>query len=282
MEAGNRKIEPYKGIAVTYDEIRPSYPEKLIQDVILKTGIKEGDRLLEIGPGTGKAMVQFAEKGFAIHGVELGEDMAEVFRAKCANYPQVSIEVAPFEEWENPGGEKYDMIYCAQAFHWLDASVKYKKCHKYLKDDGFLVLFWYNPSSSELELTCEIEDKAEKIIERYLKSSTTHKEKPERRVHSSATGEDERKAEMEASGIFKLIEKIDYTHEVKNNAQQYMKVKKSIPAVASVLDGLDDETVGKMGREIEALVNNYGGYVGTLFNFSLYILKKLGHKQFMI
>jgi ubiquinone/menaquinone biosynthesis C-methylase UbiE len=277
MEAVNRKIEPYKGIAVTYDEIRPSYPEKLIQDVILKTGIKEGDRLLEIGPGTGKATVQFAEKGFAIHGVELGEDMAEVFRAKCANYPQVSIEVAPFEEWENPGGEKYDMIYCAQAFHWLDASVKYKKCHKYLKDDGFLVLFWYNPISSELAKTHEIEEKAEKIIEKYSKSHDSQGEKPERRGHSSASGKDERKAEMEASGLFELIEKIEYTHEVKNDARQYIKVKKSVPAVASMLDGLDEEALGKMDREIEELVNSYGGYVGTLFNFSLYILKKLNH-----
>lgn len=61
------KIVPYKGIAITYDEIRPSYPEKLIDDIISKTEIKSNDRLLEIGAGTGKATIQFAEKGFAIH-----------------------------------------------------------------------------------------------------------------------------------------------------------------------------------------------------------------------
>lgn len=27
------KLEPYKGIAVTYEEIRPSYPEQLIEDI---------------------------------------------------------------------------------------------------------------------------------------------------------------------------------------------------------------------------------------------------------
>ncbi len=46
------KIEPYKGIADIYDEIRPSYPEGLIQDVISKTNLKLSDRLLEIGAGT--------------------------------------------------------------------------------------------------------------------------------------------------------------------------------------------------------------------------------------
>ena len=85
------KIEPYKGISNTYDEIRPSYPEKLIKDIISKTGIKLGDRLLEIGAGTGKATIQFAEKGFSIHAIELDEDMAEILKTKCLKYKKVSF-----------------------------------------------------------------------------------------------------------------------------------------------------------------------------------------------
>jgi 16S rRNA A1518/A1519 N6-dimethyltransferase RsmA/KsgA/DIM1 with predicted DNA glycosylase/AP lyase activity len=92
----NKKVEPYKGISVIYDEIRPSYPEKLIQDIISKTNLKLEDRLLEIGAGTGKATVQFAEKGFTIHAVELGKDIAEIFKDKCVNYPKVSLDVEPF------------------------------------------------------------------------------------------------------------------------------------------------------------------------------------------
>lgn len=68
-----KKIEPYKGIAGTYEEIRPSYPEKLIQDVISKTDLKLNDRLLEIGAGTGKATIQFADKGFRVQAIELGD-----------------------------------------------------------------------------------------------------------------------------------------------------------------------------------------------------------------
>ncbi len=71
------KLEPYKGIAVTYEEIRPSYPEQLIEDIILRTGLNNSDRLLELGAGTGKATVQFAEKGFQVQAIEIGEDMAE-------------------------------------------------------------------------------------------------------------------------------------------------------------------------------------------------------------
>lgn len=51
------------------------------------------------------------------------------------------------------------MIYSAQAFHWLDKNIKYKKCHELLKDNGYLVLFWYAPYDDKLSVTNEKENK---------------------------------------------------------------------------------------------------------------------------
>jgi SAM-dependent methyltransferase len=269
------KIEPYKGISVIYDEIRPSYPEKLIDDVISKTEINHSHSLLEIGAGTGKATLQFAEKGFRIQAVELGEDMAEILRAKCSNYENVTVDVASFEQWNPPQNQTYDMIYSAQAFHWLDSNIKYKKCHNLLKDNGYLVLFWYNPCDDELPITREIEDKVSKIVASYGSSFSLAKGTPERRKHDGVSNEDERKAEIQASDVFELVEKLEYMHETKNNIDQYLKVIKSIPAFASFLDGLDNQTIVRMDNEIKELINSYGGYVSTFLKFSLYITKKI-------
>ena len=269
------KIEPYKGISVIYDEIRPSYPNKLIDDVISKTKIDSSHRLLEIGAGTGKATLQFAEKGFRIHAVELGEDMAEILRAKCADYKNVSLDVASFEQWINPKSMHYDMIYSAQAFHWIDAEIKYKKCHDLLKDEGYLVLFWYTVCEDELPITREIEAKVDTIVESYASSYSIEKEKPERRKHDGVTEDEKRKAEIEASGLFQLIEKKEYTQETRNNADQYLKVRKSIPAFASVLDRLEANVIDKMESEIRDVISYYGGYVSTQFKFSLFITKKI-------
>jgi len=269
------KVESYKGISVIYDEIRPSYPERLIQDIISKTNLKLSDRLLEIGAGTGKVTVQFAKKGFIIHAIELGKDMSEIFKDKCANYPSVSLDVVSFEEWNCPNNQEYSLIYCAQAFHWLDTNVKYKKCHKLLKDNGYLVLFWYNPCIDELDITKEIDHKIEEIVEKYVSNYSLDKGKSERRAHSGVSKDDERKTEIEASGLFEIVEKIEYTEATKNNAQQYLKVKKSIPAYASILDGLDDKTIENIDNEIEEVINCYGGNVDTQFIFSLYITKKV-------
>lgn len=268
------KVEPYKGIAGIYEEIRPSYPERLIDDVIRKTNLKLNDNLLEIGAGTGKATVQFAGKGFTIKAIEIGEDMAEILLDKCANYPNVSVDVTSFEEWISPNNQKYDMIYSAQAFHWINKNVKYKKCHELLKDNGYLILFWYNPSNDKSDKTREIHEKVDVIVNKYVSDYFNDKGKPERLEHDGVYKEDERKIEISSSGLFELKEKIDYTHEIKNNAEQYLKAMESVPAFASILDGLDDNIIESLDNEIRELIKNYGGYVSTLFNFSLYITKK--------
>lgn len=268
------KIEPYKGIAGIYEDIRPSYPERLIQDIIKNTDLKLDDRLLEIGAGTGKATVQFAEKGFRVHAIELGEDMAEILKDKCSHYSNVSLDVVSFEEWNCSDNKKFDMIYSAQAFHWIEKKVKYKKCHELLKDNGYLVLFWYNPCDNKLPETKEIEEKVNRIVEKYVSNHSTNNGKPERRAHDGGSSNDEKKAEIEASGLFDLVEKLEYTHEIRNNPSQYLKAMKSVPAFASILDGLDDKTIDRMDNEIIGAIDNHGGYVKDLFKFSLYITKK--------
>lgn len=271
----SKKLEPYKGISVIYDEIRPSYPEELIQDIILKTGLKLNHRLLEIGAGTGKATLQFAQKGYAIDAVELGEDMAEILKEKSRLYPNVSVDIASFEAWTPKGNEKYDMIYCAQAFHWLDGSVKYKRCAELLKDEGYLVLFWYNPYSDDSIKAIERDQQLEEVISHYDNRPLFSSKQPERREHSGVSTDDERKREIEASCYFKLVEKIEYKAAKRNTAEQYLKARKSVPAFASLLDRLDEKTIEKLESEIQQIINSCGGYVDTFFNYSLYIAKKI-------
>lgn len=271
----SKKVEPYKDIALIYDEVRPSYPEKLIQDIIEATKLKLSSRLLEIGAGTGKATVQFAERGFKVHAIEVGKDMGEILREKCDIYPNVSVDTASFEEWSPQHNDKYDMIFCAQAFHWLDASIKYKKCYDLLKEDGYLILFWYTASGDETKETTKINQKVNEIIQKYVNRQPVEKNKLERATHSGVFKKDERKAEIEGSKLFEIIDIFEYRTEIKNTAVQFLKAQKSVPAFASILDELDDETIQKMDEEIRSEINNNGGYAGTLFDYSLYIIKRI-------
>lgn len=271
----SEKIEPYKDIALIYDEVRPSYPEQLIKDIIEATNIKPNNTLLEIGAGTGKATVQFAERGFKIHAIEIGKDMGGILTEKCRIYPNVSVEIASFEDWLPQHNGKYDMIFCAQAFHWLDVAVKYKKCHSLLKEDGHLILFWYNASGEETEETKKINQKINEIIHKYVDRPYGEKKAPERITHTGVYKNDERKAEIEDSNLFEILDIFHYSTEIKNNAEQFLKAQKSVPSFASILDGLDDKTVQKMDEEIESEIDKNGGCVGTIFDYSLYITKRI-------
>jgi len=270
-----KRIEPYKNIALIYDQVRPGYPAQLIDDIIAATNIGLKSRLLEIGAGTGKATVKLAEKGFKIHAIEIGKDMGEILKDKCRIYPNVSIEIKSFEEWIPKDNGKYDMIFCAQAFHWIDASIKYKKCYNLLNEDGYLVLFWYNASADKTEETEKINQKVNEIVQKYADRYPEKKKKPERTAHSGAIKKDEIKSEIEASGLFEILNIYEYRDETKSDAEQFLKAQKSVPAFASILDGLDEKTIQEIETEIVSEINNNGGYIRTIFDYSLYITKRI-------
>ncbi len=73
--------------ASLYDQIRPGYPNSLIDDVIALSGIPKQGRILEIGCGTGKATKLFASRGYPMDCLDMGGDLATVGASKTkTNY----------------------------------------------------------------------------------------------------------------------------------------------------------------------------------------------------
>jgi protein-L-isoaspartate O-methyltransferase len=59
-----------------YQRTRPVCPPRLFGDLIQLAGLRAGDRVVEIGCGTGQATVPLAERGLAVTAVELGAGLA--------------------------------------------------------------------------------------------------------------------------------------------------------------------------------------------------------------
>jgi SAM-dependent methyltransferase len=125
--------------AELYETARPVYPDEVLDELVELARIPAGGRLLEIGPGTGKATVALAERGFAITGVELGAHLAAVARRKLASFPAVGIVVADFEQWE-PERADFDAIVAFTAFHWIARDVRYAKTARLLRPGGALAV----------------------------------------------------------------------------------------------------------------------------------------------
>ena len=126
-------------VAEQYDAARPTYPDALLDDLVELTGIPEGGRMLEIGPGTGKASVALAERGFELLGVELGERLAAVARRRLAGFPAAQIVVADFEQWE-PEHAAFDAVVAFTSFHWIAPELRYTKTARLLRPGGALAV----------------------------------------------------------------------------------------------------------------------------------------------
>lgn len=126
--------------ALLYDEARPGYPEALFDDVISLSSIPPDGRILEIGCGTGQATLPFARRGYRIHCIELGANLAAVARHKLAAYPRAEVHTGAFEEWPVEDGA-FDLAIAATAFHWLDPAIAYPKIAHALRPGGAVALF---------------------------------------------------------------------------------------------------------------------------------------------
>jgi SAM-dependent methyltransferase len=125
--------------AELYDRVRPRYPEQMFDDLVQLAGLKAGGSLLEVGCGTGRATLSLARRGYRIVGVELGANLASVARRNLASFPGVVVLTTPFEAWK-PGNERFDAVYAADSWHWIDPRVRYRKASEALKVDGSLVI----------------------------------------------------------------------------------------------------------------------------------------------
>lgn len=131
-----------------YHTMRPHYPAQLFEKLITDTKLATDADLLEIGPGTGQATLPFAERGYHLTAVELGDELAAKAREALANYPNVNVIVGAFEDVNLPAAQ-YDLIYSATAIHWIKPEYKFTKPHKLLKPSGHLAIIHTEHVSDE-------------------------------------------------------------------------------------------------------------------------------------
>lgn len=114
-----------------YDRARPSYPAELFDDLRAQT---TGERLLEIGCGTGQATRDLVARGFDVTCVDLSPELAELARR---NVPGAEVVVADVEQWHGP---EFDVVASFTAFHWLAPETRYLTAARLLRGGGTLAV----------------------------------------------------------------------------------------------------------------------------------------------
>jgi SAM-dependent methyltransferase len=128
-------------VADRYHQARPDYPDELYAELISATGLRPGDRLLEVGCGTGKATIPFAERGLAITCLEPGPRLVAAAQRNLAAYPLVQVVGQAFEDWQPAGQERFDLVFSATAWHWIDPAAGYQLAWRSLRPGGHLAIW---------------------------------------------------------------------------------------------------------------------------------------------
>jgi SAM-dependent methyltransferase len=130
----------FEAVASAYDEVRPGYPGAVYERIIEFGGLEPAGRVLEVGMGTGKATVPFADRGFEIVGIEPGAALSGIARARLSAFPRVTLVTSTFERWAVERGA-FALAFAAQAYHWLDPNLRLARFAQALASRGALAIF---------------------------------------------------------------------------------------------------------------------------------------------
>lgn len=92
-------------------------------DLLKLLAPQPGERILDLGCGTGHLTGQIAEAGAGVTGIDSSTSMIEQARA---NYPALRFEVANAEAFDFP--EPFDAVFSNAALHWMKKADQVAEC----------------------------------------------------------------------------------------------------------------------------------------------------------
>jgi len=140
--AARRYGKVFDEIAAEYDRHRPAYPDNLIDQACRVAGIGSGDRVLEVGCGSGQLTRALLARGLHVTAVEPGQNLIALARRNLDGAGAVEFVNAQFEDAPLPR-EQFQAVFSASAFHWVDPEVSWQKAADVLVPGGTLALVQY-------------------------------------------------------------------------------------------------------------------------------------------
>ena len=245
MDIAKRRAQTFNYVARLYNTARPSYPIELIEDIEALAQLQATSRILEVGTGTGKATLPLAQRGYFIHCLEPGNQLATVASENLSPYPTVTIETVTFEAWPLQEAT-YDLVMSAQAFHWVDPTVGYVKASQALKPTGQIALIWNMDVRADSAITQQLDQAYERYADWRLRPF-------EERVA-------EREEELVASPYFAEPVIKHYPWSQRYTAQQYLSLVRTQSDYLIQPETKQRELLNAIATVIE---NNGGSIVRT-------------------
>ncbi len=143
-------------VAEQYERARPSYPAAALDEVLAyATGAEPGARVVEVGAGTGKATRLLAARGLRVLAIEPDPSMAAICR-RTTDPSLVEVRETDFEGWHPDA--PVPLVFGAQAWHWLDPALRWRRAHEALVPGGAVAALWTFPVWERIPLRAALDE----------------------------------------------------------------------------------------------------------------------------
>ncbi len=124
-----------------YVRYRPHYPEAIIDFLRTTAGLRPGQRIADLGSGTGILSRLFLTAGNLVEAVEPNRAMAAAAEAALGEHEGFH-SLPGTAEATGLAAASVDGIVAGQAFHWFDVPATAAECRRILKPGGWAALIW--------------------------------------------------------------------------------------------------------------------------------------------
>jgi len=141
-----------------YVRARPGYPDEVYARLAEAGALRPGDRIADIGAGTGLSAELFVRHGHEVVGIEPNEAMRQAGLRHLARFGERYRAQEGSAEATGLPAASVDAVIAAQAFHWFRPELARAEFKRILKPEGHVILIWNDRQIDTTPFLIDYED----------------------------------------------------------------------------------------------------------------------------